>query len=110
MTQAVLAKSCDLHGEVGGTERGPYMAAPAPPDRHDQGGLRLIAQNQRLLFLVKQDFPRLEANDPQIFPERPVQADIAEATLRFGGEGSPGRRPALGKKLAWWTWARVLVH
>lgn len=29
MTQAVLAKNSDLHGEVGGTELGPYMAALA---------------------------------------------------------------------------------
>lgn len=39
MTQAVLAKNSDLHGEVGGTEHGPYMAALASPDRHGQGSL-----------------------------------------------------------------------
>lgn len=98
MTQAVLARSSDLHGEVGGTELGPYMAAwPSQIGRSRQPVTHFT--KPKTLFLVEQDFLEARAKGPSMFPQGPVQPDVAGAT-RFGGEGILGRRPSPGKKQA----------
>lgn len=99
MTQAVLARNSDLHGEVGGTEHRPYMAAwPSQIGRSRQPVTHCI--KPKTLFLVEQDFLEARAKGSSMFPHGPVQPDITGATLRFGGEGILGRKPSPGKKQA----------
>lgn len=68
MTQAVLAKKSDLHGEVGGTEHRPYMVA-WPLQIGWSGQPVTHFAKPETLFLVEQDFPEARAKGSSTFPD-----------------------------------------
>lgn len=101
MTQAVLARSSDLCREVGGTERGPYTAALATPDRQSRRPVTHFIKPETHSWWNKASH-RLESKDHQFFPPGPagsVQPGSKGYLEGWRGRG-PGQKPALRKKQA----------